>query len=46
MDGESAESARSSETLRAIGKFGLKVVPAKGLGQFLVIDHVERPSGN
>ena len=27
-------------------RFGLKLVPAKGPGQFLVIDHVERPSEN
>ncbi|MGA7785911.1 MAG: TIGR03435 family protein [Candidatus Acidiferrales bacterium] len=27
-------------------QFGLKLVPAKGPGQFLVIDSVERPSGN
>ncbi len=29
-----------------IQQFGLKLVPAKGPGQFLVIDHVERPSEN
>jgi uncharacterized protein (TIGR03435 family) len=27
-------------------KLGLKLVPAKGPGEFLVIDHVEKPSGN
>ena len=27
-------------------QLGLKLVPAKGPGEFLVIDHVERPSGN
>jgi uncharacterized protein (TIGR03435 family) len=30
----------------ALQQFGLKLVPAKGPGQFLVIDHVERPSEN
>jgi len=32
--------------MQMLGKLGLKFVPAKGFGQFLVIDHVERPSGN
>jgi uncharacterized protein (TIGR03435 family) len=30
----------------ALPKLGLKLRPAKGAGVFLVIDHVERPSGN
>jgi bla regulator protein BlaR1 len=30
----------------ALLKLGLKLEPAKGPGVFLVIDHVERPSGN
>jgi bla regulator protein blaR1 len=30
----------------AIQQFGLKLVPAKGPGKFVVIDGVERPSGN
>jgi uncharacterized protein (TIGR03435 family) len=30
----------------ALPKIGLKLEPAKGVGVFLVIDHVERPSGN
>jgi uncharacterized protein (TIGR03435 family) len=30
----------------ALRKFGLQLVPAKGPGEFLVIDHVERPSAN
>ena len=29
----------------AVMKLGLKLVPAEGPGEFLVIDHVERPSG-
>ncbi len=32
--------------LQVLGKLGLKVTPAKRLTQSLVIDHVERPSGN
>jgi uncharacterized protein (TIGR03435 family) len=27
-------------------QLGLKLVPAKGPAEFLVIDHVERPTGN
>ena len=45
-DGVSEESAKLTATMQALGKLGLKLAPAKGLGQFLVIDHVERPSGN
>jgi uncharacterized protein (TIGR03435 family) len=30
----------------AVQKLGLKLVSAKGAGEFLVIDHVERPSNN
>jgi uncharacterized protein (TIGR03435 family) len=30
----------------AVKKLGLKLEPAKGPGEFLVIDHVERPSEN
>jgi len=30
----------------ALPKLGLQLVPGKGLAPFLVIDHVERPSGN
>ena len=29
-----------------VEKMGLKLVPTKGPGEFLVIDHVERPSAN
>ena len=46
IDGESVESARFTATMQALGKFGLRVASAKGLGRFLVIDHIERPSGN
>jgi uncharacterized protein (TIGR03435 family) len=45
-DGVSEESARFTALMPALGKLGLKLAPAKGLAQFLVIDHVERPSGN
>jgi len=30
----------------ALRKTGLKLVPAKRTGQFLVIDHIEKPTGN
>jgi uncharacterized protein (TIGR03435 family) len=30
----------------AVRKLGLRLEPAKGSGEFLVIDHVEKPSGN
>ncbi len=30
----------------AVQKVGLKLEPAKGFGEFLVIDHVEKPSAN
>jgi uncharacterized protein (TIGR03435 family) len=30
----------------AIQELGLKLEPAKGPGEFLVIDHVEKPSAN
>ena len=36
----------SLAAMQVLGKLGLKLAPAKRLGQFLVIDHVERPSGN
>ncbi len=39
-------SAMFTAAVQALGKLGLKVTPAKGSGQFLVIEHVERPSGN
>jgi uncharacterized protein (TIGR03435 family) len=32
--------------LTALGQLGLRLEPAKGPREFLVIDHVERPSGN
>jgi len=37
---------RFAEFQSALPKLGLKLEPAKGPGVFLVIDHVERPSGN
>jgi len=39
-------AAMFTAAIQALGKLGLKLAPGKGLGQFLVIDHVERPSGN
>jgi uncharacterized protein (TIGR03435 family) len=35
-----------SSVFAAVKKLGLKLDPAKASGQFLVIDHVERPSEN
>jgi bla regulator protein blaR1 len=40
------ESERFAQFQAALPKLGLKLEPAKGSGGFLVIDHVERPSGN
>jgi len=39
-------AAMFTAAMQVLGKLGLKIAPAKGLGQFLVIDHVERPAGN
>ena len=40
-------SSYSYEAIRgAVQKLGLKLEPAEGPGQFLVIDHVERPTEN
>jgi len=30
----------------ALGRLGLRLVDAKGPGEFIVIDHVERPTPN
>jgi len=35
-----------SSILTAVQRVGLKLEPAKGSGEFLVIGHVERPAGN
>jgi uncharacterized protein (TIGR03435 family) len=35
-----------ASVMRALPKLGLKLTPAKGVGEYLVNDHVERPSGN
>jgi uncharacterized protein (TIGR03435 family) len=39
-------AARFAQFQNALPKLGLKLEPAKGPGVFLVIDHVEKPSGN
>jgi uncharacterized protein (TIGR03435 family) len=39
-------SARFASIIRSLAKLGLKLTPAKGQSEFLVIDHVERPTGN
>jgi uncharacterized protein (TIGR03435 family) len=43
---ETDYAATAKAFQRALPKIGLKLEPAKGAGMFLVIDHVERPSGN
>jgi uncharacterized protein (TIGR03435 family) len=45
-DGVTPESARLTAMMPVLAKLGFKLAPARALGQFLVIDHVERPSGN
>ena len=35
-----------SSILAAVQKAGLRLEPAKGPGEFLVVDRIERPSGN
>ncbi len=35
-----------SSLFTAVQKFGLKLVPSRGMAEFLVIDHIERPSAN
>jgi uncharacterized protein (TIGR03435 family) len=42
----SPTDALGSALFDAMQKVGLKLEPAKGSGEFLVIDHVERPSEN
>jgi uncharacterized protein (TIGR03435 family) len=39
-------SALFASVTRSLAKYGLKLTPAEGQGEFLVIDHVERPTGN
>jgi uncharacterized protein (TIGR03435 family) len=39
-------AAMFAAVVRELPKLGLKLMPAKGVGEYLVIDHVERPSGN
>jgi len=43
---DAAESARLADGRRSLAKAGLTLARAKGPGEFLVIDHAERPSGN
>lgn len=44
--GASAEPARPTIFAAVREQLGLKLAPARGPVEFLVIDHVERPSGN
>jgi len=43
---DAAESVRLADGQRSLAKVGLVLARAKGTGEFLVIDHVEKPSGN
>jgi uncharacterized protein (TIGR03435 family) len=43
---EPAESVRLADGRRSLAKVGLTLARAKGPGEFLVVDHVEKPSGN
>ncbi len=43
---DTAESTWLADIQRSLAKAGLKLAQAKGPGQFLVIDRVEKPSGN
>jgi uncharacterized protein (TIGR03435 family) len=45
-DGDSSASSPMASVRFALGKLGLKLENAKGAGEFLVIDHVEKPAGN
>jgi uncharacterized protein (TIGR03435 family) len=45
-DTADAEARRQADIQNSLAKVGLRLVRAKGPGEFLVIDHVERPSGN
>jgi len=38
--------ARFASIINSLAKLGLKLTPAKGQSEFLVIDHMERPTGN
>jgi uncharacterized protein (TIGR03435 family) len=46
LERASRNSERFAQYQRALSKLGLKLEPAQGSGVFLVIDHVEKPSGN
>jgi uncharacterized protein (TIGR03435 family) len=41
-----AVARRVADVQNSLARVGLKLVRAKGRGQFLVVDHVERPSQN
>ena len=41
-----ADSPGETLVLLVVQKLGMKLEPAKGPGEFLVIDRVERPTGN
>jgi uncharacterized protein (TIGR03435 family) len=41
-----SETRRLADIQNSLARVGLKLVQTRGPGEFLVIDHVERPSGN
>jgi uncharacterized protein (TIGR03435 family) len=45
-DGANASDAAEPSIVSALGQLGLKLEPAKGPREFLVIDQVEKPSDN
>jgi len=45
-EAELERAERFAQLQSALPKLGLKLEPAKGAADFLVIDHIERPSGN
>lgn len=42
----SASVPQGSSIFQSVQKLGLKLEPGKALGEFIVIDHVEKPSAN
>ena len=44
--GADASDAAVPSIFSALGKLGLRLEPVKGPREFLVIDHVEKPSDN
>ena len=43
---DASDDIGAASIFSALGRIGLKLEPAKGTREFLVIDHVEKPSEN